>query len=349
MKSREDYLSYSPPEGASENDPRVINRQKISDYPSAYSSFSDLRTGRTEDRVYAGQELNCNDHCELEINHCLASEPTINGVIETAILEEYNHFTNKIQEILQQKNIMYARKISWPVISAKERLMKLSEYICLQASGIAVQEYVERLSEKLQSVFLSSTHGIHKVPFTCMPEQAGDSVMDTELNPHVEEFVPLANDINVESFPALPCNDVNGNSNINEKSELADTGKQQSPVSGSTETKFLVESNISTMDPPLQQEKTPEVVDNTNVTTQTVAVDVINQLNPEMFDRLIRILEDVRKNTVKFYIHEEQESALCKEIKVHLFSFIMPAYELFPYLSVPGNTFLLCRYELETV
>uniref|UniRef100_A0ABM5FJY2 Protein TASOR isoform X3 n=1 Tax=Pogona vitticeps TaxID=103695 RepID=A0ABM5FJY2_9SAUR len=279
---------------------------------------TDLHKGGTEDREFAGQELKYNDQCELEINQCVTSEPTINRVIETAILEEYTHFTNKIQEILLQKNIMYARKISRPVISARERVMRLSEYLCLQASGIAVQEYVERLSEKLHSVVLSSTHAVHKVPFTCTSEQAADSVTDTELNPYSEELVPLASDIDVESFQEPPpCNNVKGDSN-NEKNGLTDTGKQQSSVRGSTETKLIAESNISTVDPPLQQDKAPKPVDDANATTQTAVVDLINQLKPEMFDSFIKIIEDVRKNTVKFYIHEEQESALCKEIKEYL-------------------------------
>ncbi|KAJ7316864.1 hypothetical protein JRQ81_003026 [Phrynocephalus forsythii] len=318
LKSLDESLAYSPPKDASENDPRVISRQRISDYPSAYSSFADLHKGRTEDRVYEDQELKYNDPCELEINHYVSSEPTINEIIETAILEEYNHFNNKIEEILQQKNIMYARKISRPVLSAQERVMKLSEYLCLQASGIAVQEYVERLSEKLHSVFLSSTHGIPEVPFTCTPEQAADSVTDTGLNLLPEEFVPLASDVDVEPLPEPPCNDVQDDSNINENNGLPDTGKQPSPVSCSTEAKLVIESNVPTVDLPLQQDKTPKVVDNANVTTQTAVVDLINQLKPEMFDSFIRIMEDVRKNTVKFYIHEEQESALCKEIKEYL-------------------------------
>ncbi|XP_047387410.1 protein TASOR isoform X7 [Sciurus carolinensis] len=52
---------------------------------------------------------------------------------------------------------------------------------------------------------------------------------------------------------------------------------------------------------------------------QTPALsDFISQLEPEVFNSLVKIMKDVQKNTVKFYIHEEEESVLCKEIKEYL-------------------------------
>nr|XP_023667074.1 protein TASOR isoform X1 [Paramormyrops kingsleyae] len=45
---------------------------------------------------------------------------------------------------------------------------------------------------------------------------------------------------------------------------------------------------------------------------------LISQLKPEVFSSLVEIIKDVRKNTVKFYIHSQEESDVCVEIKEYL-------------------------------
>ncbi|XP_061474247.1 protein TASOR isoform X3 [Rhineura floridana] len=318
LKSREESLAYSPPKDASENDPRVINRQRSSDY---YSAFSDTQKRRIEDGVYTGQEEKFEDQRELETDHFSASKHSISGIIETAILEEYNLFTNKIQEILQQKNVMYVSGIPRPVFSDQEKVMRLSEYICLQASEIAVQEYVEKLSEKLSNVVaLSSSYGIHSAPFTCNPGPADDSVTDAGLNLPSEEPVPLPSDVDMGQFPEPPCNNVEGDSSISEQNQLVilDTGKEQSPVNTNIEAKLASNPNLTTADALQQPDKNPKSVDNVNITTQPVLTGLINQIEPELFNHIFKIMKDVQKNIVKFYIHEEQESTLCKEIKEYL-------------------------------
>ncbi|XP_044307283.1 protein TASOR isoform X2 [Varanus komodoensis] len=319
LKSPDESLAYSPPKDASENDPRVINRQKSSDYQCAYSTFSDIQKGRMEDGAYTGQEEKCKNEGELVKNHCMANEHSISRIIETTILEEYNLFISKIQDILQQKNIMYVGGISKPVLSAQERVMKLSEYICLQASNIAVQEYVERLSEKLNTVALSSSYGIQRVPVTSSPGAADDSVTDTELNLPAEELVLLPSDFDTGQYSELPCNN-GGDLNTSEQHQLPnlDTAKEQSPVSLNTEMKLRADPNMSSTDPLPQTEKTQKAVDNSGITTQPALAGLISQLKPEVFDSIVKIIKDVQKNIVKFYIHEEQESTLCKEIKEYL-------------------------------
>ncbi|XP_053152263.1 protein TASOR isoform X2 [Hemicordylus capensis] len=324
LKSPEESLAYSPPKDASENDPRVINRQRSSDYQFPYSAFSDVQKGRLDDGIYTEEEK-FEDQGELEAEHSFASKHPISGLIETAILEEYNLFTNKIQEILQQKNIMYVSRISRPVLSAQERVMKLSEYICLQASEIAVQEYIEALSEKLNNVVaLSSSHvGIQSAQFPCSPGPADDSVIDTVLNLSLEEPVVVENDFDVEPLPEPLCSSVEENPSINEQNQsvILDIGKEQCPATTSVGMKLIADSDVSTEDPLQQPDKTPRPVDNTtNLTTQPALAGFISQLKPEVFDSFVKIMQDVQrqKNIVKFYIHEEQESMLCKEIKEYL-------------------------------
>ncbi|KAL8212516.1 UNVERIFIED_CONTAM: hypothetical protein K2H54_049693 [Gekko kuhli] len=319
LKSPEELLAYSPPKNASQDDPRVINRQKMSHLFTESSAY-DTEKG-IEDEVYTGQEEKLEDQHEFATNHCLASKQCISGIIEKAILDEYKHFTNKIQETLQQKNIMYVSGISKPVFSAKERVMRLSQYICLQASDIAVQEYIEGLSEKLNKVALSS-YGILRAPYTCNSSPANDLIMNSALNLSSEEPVvsaPAADDFDMGLLPE-PDNNAEEDSSINEQKPLVtlDTGKEQSPVQTTIETKLTADENLSSADPLLQTDKPQKPADNVNVTTQPGLADLIISIKPEVFDSIVKIIKDVQKNTVKFYIHEEQENTLCKEIKEYL-------------------------------
>ncbi|XP_032996838.1 protein TASOR [Lacerta agilis] len=315
LKSQEELLAYSPPEGASEKDPRVISRRS-SDDQFAYSAFTDTQEGRIEE----GEE-NFEDRCELETEHFLPNMHSITGIIETAILEEYNLFTKKIQEILKQKNIMYVSAIPRPVLSAQEKVMRLSEYICLQASDIAVQEYIENLSEQLSNVVASSSsYAIHSAPFTRSPGPVSDSVTDTGLHLPPEEPVALPSDFGMEQFPELPCNKLEEDSSINEQNHLAilDTGKKQSSVSTNIEVKSPANPNVTTADPVRHPDKIPTSTD--NLATPTDLSAMINQIPFEdgFLKRIFKIIKDVQKNVVKFYIHEKQENALCKEIKAYL-------------------------------
>ncbi|XP_063147839.1 protein TASOR isoform X3 [Candoia aspera] len=280
---------------------------------------TDIQKRRIEDKIHAGQEVKPEEQCEHETNNSVSSKHSISGIIETAILEEYNIFTNKIQEILQQKNIMYVSGISRPVFSAQERVMRLSEFICLQASDIAVHEYVERLSEKLNSVASSSSYGVQNVSFTGSTGPADNSVTSSGLNLPPEEPVSSSDDFE-EQFPELPCSNVEGDAIINEQNHLVvlDIEKEQKLVNTNIEGKLTAEPNGSPADCLPQSEKTPKPIDKSDVTTQPALAGFISQLRPEVFDSIFKIIEDVRKNTLKFYIHEEQESTLCKEIKEYL-------------------------------
>ncbi|XP_063147840.1 protein TASOR isoform X4 [Candoia aspera] len=281
--------------------------------------ITDIQKRRIEDKIHAGQEVKPEEQCEHETNNSVSSKHSISGIIETAILEEYNIFTNKIQEILQQKNIMYVSGISRPVFSAQERVMRLSEFICLQASDIAVHEYVERLSEKLNSVASSSSYGVQNVSFTGSTGPADNSVTSSGLNLPPEEPVSSSDDFE-EQFPELPCSNVEGDAIINEQNHLVvlDIEKEQKLVNTNIEGKLTAEPNGSPADCLPQSEKTPKPIDKSDVTTQPALAGFISQLRPEVFDSIFKIIEDVRKNTLKFYIHEEQESTLCKEIKEYL-------------------------------
>lgn len=310
-------FAYSVSKDACEHDPRVINKQRSSDNEFAYSAFSDIQKERIEDKTHTGQEVKSEEQCEYETNNYVSSKHSVSGIIETAILEEYNIFTNKIQEILQQKNITYVSGISKPVISAQERIMRLSEFICLQASDIAVHKYVERLSEKLNSVALSCSYGVQNVSFTGSTGPVDNSVTSSELNLPLEKPVSSSN-VSEEHFPEPPCSSVEGDVVINEQNQsvVLDIEKEHKPVIANVEGKLTDEPKGSPVDCLPKSDKISKPEDKSDIAAQPALAGFISQLRPEVFDSIFKIIEDVRKNTLKFYIHEEQESLLCKEIKV---------------------------------
>ncbi|XP_069668376.1 protein TASOR isoform X2 [Haliaeetus albicilla] len=317
LKSPEEAVVYLPPKDAFPNDPRVINRQRSSDYQFPYSPFSDTQKGTAEDGLYTRQLEKLEDECGLA-DHPFTTKHSISAVIETTLLEEYNLFARKIQEILQQKNIAYVSGMSTPVFSARERIMRLSEYICLQASEVSVQEYIETLSEKLNSVILSSSCIRHTPPIHASPESA-EGVSNAVLNPP-PDTLPVCRDSDTALLPEPLCNNMVEDLDSNEQrsSSLPLVKEETDHVNAKTQDMLTSDQTSSSgdlMEPPEKTQKSPE---NLNISTQPALSDFISQLKPEVFNSLVKIIKDVQKNTVKFYIHEEEESILCKEIKEYL-------------------------------
>ncbi|NXX75797.1 TASOR protein, partial [Urocolius indicus] len=317
LKSPEEPLVYLLPKDAFPNDPRVTNRHRSSDYQFPYSPFSDTQRGTAEDGLYTRQVEKPEDQCGVA-DHPFTTKHSISAVIETTLLEEYNLFASKIQEILQQKNIAYVSGISTPVFSARERIMRLSEYICLQASEVSVQEYIEKLSEKLNSVILSSSC-IRQTPPTHSSPDSAEVVTAAALNA-LPDTVPVCGHSDVPLLPEPVGNNLAEDLDSNEQhlSSLPVVKKEMDPVNAKTEGVVMSDQTFSSgelMEPPEKTQKSPE---NLNISTQPAFTHFISQLKPEVFNSLVKIMKDVQKNTVKFYIHEEQESVLCKEIKEYL-------------------------------
>uniref|UniRef100_A0A8D0GFN6 Transcription activation suppressor n=1 Tax=Sphenodon punctatus TaxID=8508 RepID=A0A8D0GFN6_SPHPU len=322
LKSPEEPLVYLPPKDAFPNDPRVINRQRSSDYQFPYSPFSDMQKGTTEEGLYTSQVEKLEDQYVLATGYPLAIKHSLSGIIETAILEEYDLFSRKIQEILQQKNITYVSGMSTPVFSAHEKVLRLSEYIPLEATDVAVQEYVEGLSEKLNNVVaLSSSYGRHTPPLITSPGPVEDAVTNTALNPQGEQTV-VASDLDTTLLTESPCNDTMEEADCNEQhsSVTSSIVKEELTEVNTTTTETILSSdqNVSSNDPLEPPDKIRKSPDKSNVSTQPALTDFISQLKPEVFSSLVKIIKDVQKNTVKFYIHEKEESTLCKEIKEYL-------------------------------
>ncbi|XP_065498341.1 protein TASOR isoform X2 [Caloenas nicobarica] len=315
LKSPEEPLVYLPPKDACPNDPRVVNRQRSSDYQFPYSPFSDTQKGTAEDGLYTGQVEKLEDQCGLT-DHPFTAKHSISAIIETTLLEEYNLFARKIQEILQQKNIAYVSGVSTPVFSARERITRLSEYICLQASEVSVQEYIETLSEKLNSVILSSSCIRPSPTLYSSPESA--DMASAALNPP-PGTVPVGREAEAAASAEPLGNNAVQDLDLNEQRSSA-PAEEEDADQADVKMEDVVMSDQSSAsadltEPPEKTHKSPE---NLNISTQPALSDFISQLKPEVFNSLVKIIKDVQKNTVKFYIHEEEESILCKEIKEYL-------------------------------
>ncbi|NXA06476.1 TASOR protein, partial [Sapayoa aenigma] len=312
LKSPEEPLVYLPPTDALPNDPRVINRQRSSDDQFPYSPFSDTQKGTAEDGHYTAQVENFEDQYGLADQPSTAKH-SISAVIETTLLEEYNLFARKIQEILQQKNIAYVSGMSTPVFSAQERMMRLSEYICLQASEVSVQEYIETLSEKLNSVILASSCIKPTPPIYSSPEPS-EVGSNSAPNPG-PDTLSVCRDVDTALLPEPLCNNLGEDVHSSEQpsSSLPLVKEKMDHVNAKPEDQTSSSGDL--MEPPEKTQKSPE---NLNVSTPPAFSAFISQLKPEVFSSLVKIMKDVEKSTVKFYIHEEEESVLCREIKEYL-------------------------------
>ncbi|NXT12242.1 TASOR protein, partial [Prunella fulvescens] len=307
LKSPEEPLEYLPPTDALPNDPRVVNRQRNSDYQLPCSPFSDTQKGTAEDGHYTGQVEKLEDQYELT-DQPFTAKHSISAVIETTLLEEYKLFARKIQEILLQKNIPYVSDMSTPVLSAQERIMRLSEHICLQASEFSVQEYIESLSEKLNSVILASS---------CMNQTLPSVYSGPEALEVVSSTAPgaVGRDSDTAPFPEPLCTDLGEELHSHEQPSASLPLGKEKMGHGNAKPEDQTSSGGDLMEPPENTQTSPE---NLNIPTQPALSHIISQLGPEVLTGLVKIIKNVQKKALKFYVHEEEESVLCREIKEYL-------------------------------
>ncbi|TKC43956.1 hypothetical protein EI555_006871 [Monodon monoceros] len=307
MKSPEEQLVCLPPQEAFPNDPRVISRQRSSDYQFQSSPFTDTLKGTTEDDVLTGQVVTVEEQCVPA-----AEPPAMSETTERTVLGEYSLFSRKIEEILKQKNVSYVSRISTPTFSTQEKMKRLSEFIYSKTSKAAVQEFVDGLHEKLNTVIKASAKG-GNLP-AVSPNDSGTKIALSPLGRHV---IPVSSsDFNnkhlLEPLGSDPLKDTNSNEQPS-SSALGLTEAEVNQPHRATEP--VVTSDHTAREPVEKETKSPSDV---NISAQPALSNFISQLEPEVFNSLVKIMKDVQKNTVKFYIHEEEESVLCKEIKEYL-------------------------------
>lgn len=311
MKSPEEQLVCLPPQEAFPNDPRVISRQRGSDYQFPSSPFTDTLKGTTEEDVLTGQVLTVEEQCVPAPEPPAASETT-----ERTVLGEYNLFSRKIEEILKQKNVSYVSRISTPVFSTQEKMKRLSEFIYSKTSKAGVQEFVDGLHEKLNTIIIKASAKSGNLP----PVSLNESCPKIALSPLGRHVTPVSSsDFNskhrLELLGSDPLKDASSQEQHSSALGLVEVAVNQphqatEPMVTSDHT---VPGDIAREPVEKETAKSPNDV---NISAQPALSNFISQLEPEVFNSLVKIMKDVQKNTVKFYIHEEEESVLCKEIKV---------------------------------
>ncbi|XP_020027410.2 protein TASOR isoform X3 [Castor canadensis] len=312
MKSPEEQLVCLPPTEAFPNDPRVISRQRSSDYQFPSSPFTDTLKGTSEDDVLTGQVVTVEEQCVPA-----TEPPAVSETTERTVLGEFILFSRKIEEILKQKNVSYVSRKSTPIFSTQEKMKRLSEFIYSKTSKAGVQEFVDGLHEKLNSIIIkASAKGGNLPPVS--PIDAGTKMALNPLGRHVVSV--SSSDFDNKDLLEPLCSDALKDTNSNEQhSSLTFTEVEMNQPHHGTE--LMVTSDHTEPDDTFREPLDKETVtspSDVNISSQPALSNFISQLEPEVFNSLVKIMKDVQKNTVKFYIHEEEESVLSKEIKEYL-------------------------------
>uniref|UniRef100_A0A673V6L8 Transcription activation suppressor n=2 Tax=Suricata suricatta TaxID=37032 RepID=A0A673V6L8_SURSU len=274
----------------------------------------DTLKGTTEDDVLTGQLVTVEEQCVPA-----AEPPTVSETTERTVLGEYNLFSRKIEEILKQKNVSYVSRFSTPIFSTQEKMKRLSEFICSKTSKAGVQEFVDGLHEKLNTIVIKASAKGGNLP----PVSPNDSGAKKALNPLGKPVIPSSSsDFNNQQLLEPLCSDPLKDTNSSEQHSSSSLGFTEVEVNQPHHTTELMVTSDHTVpgdivQEPIEKETTKSPSD-VNISAQPALSNFISQLEPEVFNSLVKIMKDVQKNTVKFYIHEEEESVLCKEIKEYL-------------------------------
>ncbi|XP_072455111.1 protein TASOR isoform X3 [Notamacropus eugenii] len=275
--------------------------------------------GPPEDGTLTSQGMKMQEQCMLAAEDPLVATHTLSGTTESTMLEEYNLFSRKIEEILKQKNISYVSRISTPSFSAQEKMTRLSAYVCSETSEVSVQEFINGLREKL-NIIISKTFSCDQHTPTVSPSPE-DSCTKIGLNPPTSQVIQVSSsDFSTDRGPESYHHSLQKETDCHEQPSSTTLGLTEVELDQGHQAPEL----IRTPDQTVSSEGTLELADNCrtpndmNISTQPSLSNFISQLEPEVFNSLVKIMKDVQKNTVKFYIHEEEESMLCREIKEYL-------------------------------
>ncbi|XP_055270083.1 protein TASOR isoform X4 [Moschus berezovskii] len=275
---------------------------------------ADTLKGSTQDDVLAGQVATVEEQCVPA-----PEPPAVSETTERTVLGEYSLFSRKIEEILKQKNVSYVSRISTPIFSTQEKMKRLSEFIYSKTSKAGVQEFVDGLHEKLNTIIIKASAKGGNLP----PVSLNDSCPKIALSSLGRHVIPVSSsDFNskhrLELLGSDPLKDTSSQEQ-HSSSALGLTEVEVNQPHPATEPVVTSDHTVpgDTAREPVEKEtaKSPSDV---NISAQPALSNFISQLEPEVFNSLVKIMKDVQKNTVKFYIHEEEESVLCKEIKEYL-------------------------------
>ncbi|XP_048211723.1 protein TASOR isoform X3 [Perognathus longimembris pacificus] len=272
----------------------------------------DTLKSTNEDDILTGQVVTVEEQCVPAAEPPAKSETT-----ENTVLGEFIVFSRKIEEILKRTNVSYISTISAPVCTPQKKMQQLSEFVYSKTSKAGVQEFVDGLHEKLSTIIINaSVKGGNLPPINL--NDSGTTITFNTMGRHVISV--SSSDFNNKDLLEPFCSDGLKDIDSNEQhssSTLTEIEMNQPPHA--TElmmtSDHIVPGDIARE--PLEKEITKSPSDIT-ISTPPALSNFISQLEPEVFNSLVKIMKDVQKNTVKFYIHEEEECMLSKEIKEYL-------------------------------
>ncbi|XP_063796916.1 protein TASOR isoform X2 [Pseudophryne corroboree] len=298
----EEQSVYMSPNDAPPNDPRVHHIRR-----NRGSGFSPLEVYRKGKRDSYKAHTTKSGHDSFKSKHCE------NGVIENTVLEVYSNFTEQLQDLLSGKEISFTAS-SPPLLDSDERAVRLSDWLYAQASSIPVDQYIEELRVKLDSVVNSHISRSEIDRFISMVGSKG--TVDYIVQQADSISVPTHTKIELsQTIEPLKSSGLNGNGDI----EQFPLNAQDSSLGKNPPTPVDSLPQTSRDAVPHDPEKaTPDLPD-TITASHSALAGLINQMNPEVFSNLVKIFSHVNKNIVKFYIHaEEEDNPICCEIKDYL-------------------------------
>ncbi|XP_038627916.1 protein TASOR isoform X3 [Tachyglossus aculeatus] len=285
---------------------------------------SDTLKGTVEDGVSTSQVEKVEEQSVLATKHPFVVSQGPRGTIKNIMLEEYNVFSRKIEEFLGQNNTPNVKRLSTPSFSAQGRALKFSKSMYSQGSDVGVQQYVNSFHEKLNDIVTLPTPYQRNIPpVNISTEQTQNEVAELPLSPPKGLIVQVSSSDNNTTLVPGPF-DSDGVKDLEASEQPSSTtlGLAEVELDQVNNTTDIILTSDATapnevfLEP--TEKETPKSPDNLSISTQPALSDFISQLQPEVFNSLVKIIKDVQKNTVKFYIHEEEENILCKEIKEYL-------------------------------
>eukprot|EP00062_Callorhinchus_milii_P006369 gi/632946768/ref/XP_007888721.1/ PREDICTED: protein FAM208A isoform X3 [Callorhinchus milii] len=320
MKSRNEQLFYLPPEDSCPVDPRVIIRQiDINHYHSP--SNSQAGAGSVSNEYVPDLQNDDPDPTVYETNgHLSASKDSSASVIENMVLLEYNTFANKMRQLLKKEKVRYSAEKKQPTFSTPSKVPSLSRFASVCTRDVAVQNYVSQLRKKMNCVVADAcSHRSFKN--VCLNPTSPKDLAQTVQN-RTAASSTIVQDLDASTSSRLQTLKPTAEEAVN------NTGGTYDGQTCSEKTREPEKDPKSDSLKPIPSQLTSglssvglqEVSGMTDLPKARPCItNLIQQLKPEMFCSLVKIIKDVQKNTVKFYVSEvEETSSVCAEIKEYL-------------------------------
>uniref|UniRef100_A0A4W3H0G4 Uncharacterized protein n=1 Tax=Callorhinchus milii TaxID=7868 RepID=A0A4W3H0G4_CALMI len=309
MKSRNEQLFYLPPEDSCPVDPRVIIRQIDINH---YHSPSNSQAGAGSVSNEYVPDLQNDD-----------PDPTVyetNGHLSNMVLLEYNTFANKMRQLLKKEKVRYSAEKKQPTFSTPSKVPSLSRFASVCTRDVAVQNYVSQLRKKMNCVVADAcSHRSFKN--VCLNPTSPKDLAQTVQN-RTAASSTIVQDLDASTSSRLQTLKPTAEEAVN------NTGGTYDGQTCSEKTREPEKDPKSDSLKPIPSQLTSglssvglqEVSGMTDLPKARPCItNLIQQLKPEMFCSLVKIIKDVQKNTVKFYVSEvEETSSVCAEIKEYL-------------------------------